>query len=197
MAFTFNAEWSPVYTSMITSLAGAASSAYGKIQEGESESERLKFNARVALDNAKNAEYAAQSIHKLGIKEAKRYTKRVDQLISTQRARYAASGVDVTYGAPVEVVSETALAGASDAATIRRNADLEAWKLKAGAAGYRAEARGFGIGADDASRTGKIRAGTTLLTGAGTVALRFVDYRDSKSKKAKEVSRPSLPGKWG
>jgi len=151
-------------TSLITTLAGSATSAYGQYLQGEIEAKRLEYNARFAEETAK-------SKIKQGKIAARKHRQRVSQFIGQQKAGYGASGVNVNTGAPADIISETALHGEDDAYTIRRNAALEAW-------GYRTKAGDYRIGAAGSRFEGRLGAGTTLLTGLGSTALRFAEYKE-------------------
>lgn len=135
--------------------AGIALSAYGAIQEGQSQSAWASYNAKLAERDAKIAEQNA----KYAAGQKRRQTQR---LLSRQRALYGKAGVTME-GSPLMVAQDTAAEGEMDALMIERGYKLEAQR-------YRAEkglsrARGAA-----AKRQGYYKAGTTLLTSASTLA---------------------------
>lgn len=161
----------PITTTLMA--VGTGVKAFGQKTQGDSEAQRLNFNAQVAEDNAKNAEYAAADAKSRGAREERKHRQKVKLLAGQQKAAYGASGVDVNVGAPADIVEETYLHGEDDAATIRYNAAMEAWGLKAKAADYRAQAGQYRAGAKSAKFSSQLGAGTTLLTGAATTAMSF------------------------
>ncbi len=178
----FNSGNTGVYASLFTSVLGAATSAYGQRLQGEAEARRLQFNANVAEDNAKNAEYGAEDAIKRGKHEERKYRQRVNLFIGKQRAAFGGSGVDVTTGAPADVIAESIRHGEDDAATIRYNAAVEAWSIKAGAAGYRGKALLSRMDAEGAALSSEIAAGSTLLTGLGTATTNYALWRQDRKK---------------
>ena len=175
--------WTPVAQTglgVLTQLYGASIAAKGYERQGEAEQMQMEHNARVAEDNAENATYAAGEARKAGSREAKRHEQRVRLMVSRQKAAYGASGVDVNAGAPVDIMSDSILAGADDAAVIRRNAAMEAWGMKTRAADYRAQAGMYRVKGADSKAVGKIRAGSTLLTGMGSVSSTFNSFFKAK-----------------
>lgn len=167
----------PIQGAVGISVIGSAVSAYGQYQAGQMEARRLRFNALIADLNAINAEYAAKDIESVGRTKERKHRQRVKQFIGRQRATFGGSGVDVTTGAPADLIAESVLHGEDDAATIRRNAAMEAWGMKSRAADIRSQAGQYRIGADVAETAGVIGAGTTLLTGMGSSALTYAAWK--------------------
>lgn len=177
-----------------TTAFGAGVSALGNYMQGQIEAGRLEFNAKIAEENAALADLAAKDITKKGKIDTRIYRRRVKAFIGEQRATYGASGVDVTAGAPADVIEDTYLAGEADAMAIRRNASLEAWGLKSRAAGFRSEAGMMRVGAANAESAASLAAGTTLMTGAGSIGLQYYQYKNIgvntwKKTKLKNVTR--------
>jgi len=82
-----------------------------------------------------------------------------------QATTFAASGVDVSSGSPVDILSDTAAIGELDAQTIRSNAEFDAFNLRVGGVSERlrgklAKQQGFGNA-----------AGSLLTTGGSIAAL--------------------------
>jgi hypothetical protein len=129
----------------IISAAAASYGAYQSYQTG-------KYNQRVAERDAEAAEAKAAY-------DANIHRDRVRRLISTQRALYGKSGVELT-GSPLLVLEDTAAQGELDALAIRHGGSTSA-----------ARSRSEGRLAAMEGRAGAIRgagqAGSTLLSGYG------------------------------
>lgn len=94
--------------------ATTALSAYGSYDQGQQQRSTSAYNARV-LENE-----AIRTRNK-GVVEENRHRERVQQLISSQRAASAASGVDVNSGSALQLQQDAELLGEVDALTIRQN----------------------------------------------------------------------------
>lgn len=127
-------------------------SAYGQQQQGKAQQAIMNYNAgmqEVAADQAVQKGAAAADVQRA----------KVRQIIGTQRALMGASGVDIGTGTTGQVLDQTAGMGEQDARQIERNAQLEAWGLRSGAAGQRFQG-------DSAATAGLYGAMGTLLTGS-------------------------------
>lgn len=129
--------------------------AVGAIGSGIAQQNAAEYNAAVDRNNAIQANQAAQQ-------QAAAKEQEVQSRLGTEKAAYGASGVDVSQGTPVAVMSNTAAQGKLDAMTllygghVRANADLNAARL--------AQYEG-----DVASTTGYIDATAGLLKGAAKI----------------------------
>jgi len=141
-------------------LAGGGLQAYGQYQSGRANERLMDYNARLAEQQAEDA--LAR-----GREAERRMRTDVRRTIGSQRARLAASGVDISAeGSAVDLFADTARLGELDALTIRNNAAREAW-------GYRTQAVDYRARGDLARREGTYRAvGTLLTTGARAYGMR-------------------------
>lgn len=142
------------------SAAGTAVSAIGSIKAGNAQKRIAEFNAAVAEQQAVDA--LAR-----GAEDEANFRAGVRGLLGTEKAGFAAQGVDIGVGSPVDVQEDTAFLGELDALTIRTNAAREAW-------GYEVEAENFRRGGAIAQTTGRFQAATTILgTGASLLSARL------------------------
>lgn len=155
-------------TAAIVTMFGAGMSAYGQVQAGRAHEALANRQAQVAEQQAQDAIARGQVAE-----ERRRLQTR--QQIGAQRAAYASQGVDVNVGTPVDTQTDTASIGELDAQMIRRNAQLEAWGYRTGAADVRA--RG-----DIAAEEGKMGAFQTILGGAS----RAYGYKSGAYNKIKD-----------
>lgn len=133
----------------LSAIAGAG----GALYSGAKQQEAADYNAAVAEQGARAAQDKAsydEDIHR----------ERVRKLISTQRALYGKSGVEIS-GSPLLVLEDTAGQGELDALAIRYGGNVNAAQQKSSATLSRMQG--------SAARTSSyIQAGTSLLTGAGS-----------------------------
>ena len=124
--------------------------------------------------NQEAAGWAAEDAIKRGDLAASGVRSKARSLQGTQRAAMGASGVDLTLGSPLRILTDTDYMGALDEATTRQNAQNEA-------AAYRLQGAGIGAQADMArfqnnSINPGVSAAASLLTGAGQVADTWYRY---------------------
>lgn len=115
--------------------------------------------AAADLQNAAYADAAANdSIKRGGVAEDQQRLQ-TKAAIGTQRAGFAANGVDVNSGSAANIQDDTAQLGEFDALTIRNNAAREAW-------GYRTQSQTYQTSAKTAVASAKNNMFGSLL-GAG------------------------------
>ncbi len=136
-------------------VAGGGMQAMGQYESG-------KANQRLMNQNAEVAEWQAEDALDRGRQAEGRHRVEVRRTIGAQRARIAASGVDISAAdsSAMDLFADTARLGELDALTIRNNAAREAWGFKTQAVDLRA--RG-----DIAKMEGKYAAVGTLLSTGG------------------------------
>ncbi len=133
------------------SLLGSISQARGLEAQGNYQNAMAKINSGFAEDAAIDSERRGYSNANKAITEARK-------LKGSQRAAYAASGVDVNYGSAARVQNETEFQGELDALTIKTNAFRESLGYKMKALDYRTQG-------EMAKISGDAQARSTLLTG--------------------------------
>lgn len=177
--------------SLAATAVGTGVSIYGQAQQAKTAKAVGNYNAALADQNAQQTAEASEYNAKLlevdavqaeldGRENVRRIRQENKRYASTQRARFAASGV-TEEGSPLEAMAETAKLLEMDALEVNRKAQIEATRLRAGAretrrtglfqAGqYRAQGgfdRAYGSAQASAARIGMA---TTLLAGAGQMA---------------------------
>jgi hypothetical protein len=124
-----------------------------------------KFQRAQSERNAKFAELMGEQALAAGEKQAKEYQVKVNQMVGSQRAALAGSGVDVNSGSALEIQNDTAELGALDVETIKNNAWRQAFGFKQQAASDR-------FAGEIAEMTAGSRASATILSG-GLQALNY------------------------
>lgn len=145
--------------SQITSLMGTATSAYGAYAGGQEKKEAFEYNAKVAAANATAARQKAareEEVHRLKIK----------RLVGTQRAMFAAAGVDIGSGTPLGIMLETVKEGEKEAGYIRRGGKIEAGR-------YLNEARMQEMYGESAGRASTVEAVSKFATGLGNIGTQW------------------------
>ncbi len=165
--------------------AGAVTSAIGAYAGAQSS----RAQASISDTNARLSELGAQAALLQGQTEEMRSRLATANLKGTQRAGFAANGVDLGEGSAARVLTSTDVLGEVDANTIHANAIRAAF-------GYRTQALNY---SNDAMQRragpGGLAAGaTTLLSGAGQVASSW--YQFNKAGAFNSPSNGPVPGAW-
>jgi hypothetical protein len=138
----------------------------GQAQRAQADAAQASYMAQVARNNQALAEINARHAEDQGAAAAARQQLQTAQLIGRQRSALAAQGGDVNSGSDLDLLGDTARAGAADTATTRNDAAWKAWSyrqqgLDSAASANAAEARAGAI-------TGALPygIGSSLLGGA-------------------------------
>jgi len=135
------------------SLAGTAVSAWSSIQAGRERESAAKYNAQMEFVQGVK-ERAARQL------QERRHREATQRLLSRQKSLYLKAGVTME-GTPLDVIGQTAAEAEIDALMIRETGQA-AYLERLGRMGmFREMGAGY-------RRAGYWRAGTTLLTGAGS-----------------------------
>lgn len=138
--------------SIVTTIAGTAGTAYGQVQNANAITDRARFESSLADLQSKDA--IARGDFEAGQREqAGRRT------IASERAGFAAGGIDASSGSAADVQASEAGISELDAQMIRNNAAREAW-------GYKAQAQLNSVAASNEADAERRQAFSTVLTGA-------------------------------
>lgn len=156
-------------------MVGAAVQGLSALQQGQAKQAQYETEAAVARNNQTIANNAADDALRRGELEAQRVQRQGMQLVGTQRAGYAAKGLDITEGTPGDVIDQTNFFAQADSATARYNGRVEAWQK-------RSQANNFGAQASAASTRAGSAVTSSLLSAAGSVAPAWYGYKKTSSK---------------
>src|SRR5690606_19604666 len=120
-------------TGLSTMAAGALVSAAGTFSDTLS-------RRRAARASAAFADVRPRDARIRGGEAEAAHRRPVGQLRGRQRASLAAAGIDLTEGAPLEILLGTEIMGELDARTIRENAEREAFAAEMDAFNFRTQA---------------------------------------------------------
>ncbi len=132
-------------------IGGTALNVAGTLQAGQEQKRVAGIEA--TLGEAQAAQEEARTAD-----EELRRRRAAVKLAGTQRARFAAQGIDISTGTPLLVVAETLLNTQEDVEAIRETG-------RARAKTFRSRAQTFRDFGRTAVRTSRIQAGSSLLTG--------------------------------
>jgi hypothetical protein len=118
-----------------------------------------ELNAGVHDFNAAALELQSKDAITRGQEAEDQFRKQLKGVIGTQRAQFAAQGIDVGTGSAVDVQKDTAYQGELDALTIRTNAAREAW-------GFTVQAQGETLQAKNTRKLGVLQAGNVRQVGS-------------------------------
>ena len=144
--------------------AGTAVSAYGQIQQGQTQQAIDNRNATVL-------NYQASDAAVRGSQEEQIQRQKVQQLLGAQTAAAGASGADVGSKSFGDVMATSAAMGELDAQQIRMNAMREAW-------GFKTQAEGLQWQGQAAKQAGLVGGIGTAITGFGAA---YGNYLKSKN----------------
>jgi len=157
--------------SMILTLGATLGStmlgAMGAAQQGEAIAAQSEYSAKVQEMNATISERRARDAIERGEDEEQRKRAEVQKLLGQQKVAYAASGVDLSFGSPLDTIVDTAVMGELDALTIRSNSYREAYDRRVDATNQRSGAEMSRMEGDAAKKGGYLSAVGTVLGGVG------------------------------
>lgn len=150
---------------------GALSSANAAKANASLQQTQLKFNAQMAKINEQLNETNAQATLFAGQREEANVRLKTGQLKSTQRARMAANGIDLSSDTPAAILATTEVMGEMDATTVANNALRAAWGYRTQGANYAAQAAMANANANTINPSNAFTS--TLLGNAGNVAMNW------------------------
>lgn len=145
-----------VYIAIAAAVASTAVGTYAAYQQGQQQEEAGKYNAKVARNQAIQAQQAA------GMR-ADILRDRAARIEATNITRAAHGGIVPTAGSPLFVMADNAQQAELDA-------QREQYAGEVAATGYKSQENLSLFGASNAAQAGYLRAGSTLLSGASSVA---------------------------
>lgn len=157
--------------------AGALMSSQAAKENAAGQKAAMQFDAQEKRNDAILADHAAKDAIYRGQQAQFRSRVQAGQLKGAQRARFAAAGLDLNEGSPLNVLLDTDYLSDMDATTIADNAEREAWALRENAKGSRRNSQFLDWGAGRIDP--KMAATSSLLGSAGQVASSWYTYRRS------------------
>lgn len=134
----------------------------GTFIQAKAEGDATAAKAAADRQNAALANQQAADVLQLGAWQAGRIRQRASMMQATQRASYAASGVDEQVGSAADVQAATAGQGSLDALMAENNAAREAW-------GHQVTAQQYLAQATATESSGRLEQIGTYLGGVGSL----------------------------
>ncbi|MCQ8103537.1 hypothetical protein NP590_05415 [Methylomonas sp. SURF-2] len=170
----------------IAALAAVSAglSAYSASEQADAQKKAANYQAQVDAENAKIALYNRSDALQRGELEAQKTMREQAQLIGTQRAALAASGVDVTQGSALDLLASTRFLSQEEVETIQSNAAREAW-------GYDVQASNFNNASDferwKAKQANPVKAG--VIAGTSSLLSSATSYYSAKASSSSAKPR--------
>lgn len=149
--------------SLAATVAGGVISGIGAQQQAQAQANAANYNAAVARN-------AATFAQQQGEVNAQAQDRRTAAMIGRQRAVYAAGGLDVNSGSPLDIQSDTATIGRENSLTIRNNAARQAY-------GYEANANLDTASAQNYQQAGDTAMFGSLIGAGGSVGSKWSAYQ--------------------
>lgn len=164
--------------SLTLGAVSAGVSAYGAMQQGKAQEKQYQYQAAVNRNNAIIQNRLADDAIKRGEAAEAEHRRKVNQVKGSQRASFAANGIDLGSDIVSDTLSDTALLGELDALTIRNNAEREAYGYRVGAMNQEASAINNEAAGSNARSAGNLDAFGTILGGASTISGDYAAFKD-------------------
>jgi len=146
------------FAGLLAQIVGVGAQAAGAYTQSQALRAQGDYQKQIADQNAATARLQAEDAIKRGERESHLIRMRTRQLRGSQRAAFAAQGVDVDTGSAADLQADTVALGALDAMTRQNNAYFEAW-------GFRSEAAAESHQGRMRQRAARSAARSTIATG--------------------------------
>ena len=163
--------------SMYLQAAGMGFSAVSAYKEAQSQKAVLRYQAKVAANNAQIAEFQAQQEEYAGAIGEQASRLRTAGVVGSQRAAMAANGIDLGEGNASDILATSKFMGERDALTIRDNAARAAWGARVQKQNYLDESSYDNANAAAINPT--LASVGSLLGNSSTVASMWKTYKGS------------------
>lgn len=150
-------------------IAATAVTAGGQIYAGNAAKQQGKYEQSIAEMNAAKDRNAATDASNRGQTAQLQRYRALAQSLGSQRAAYAANGVDANFGSALETQLGTAQIGYEDSATLAENTRREMMGYDISAANQVMQGRAARARGNAAKTASLFQAGGTILSGASQV----------------------------
>lgn len=142
--------------SLVVTAIGAGVSAYGAYQQGQTAKSTAEYNAKLQEQQAQNAELEnRQNMQRMQLQN--------ERTLASQRVNYAAAGLEIGNGTPLQVQADTAKQLTLNMLDQNRAANSQEQSLYAQAGATQWAGQQY-------ATAGMLSAGGSLLQGAGSFA---------------------------
>lgn len=159
-----------------------AVSAVGAYQQGQATSAAYQSKAAADDQNAKIANKQAEIAAQQGAREEREMRQRGQAVTGAQKTAFAANGLDIAAGSPLDVLTDTRFLNELDALTIRRNTANNVWGYQSEATNYLNSASANRSAASGAKTAGYLGVAGSILTGATSLSMHKNKLTDGAKK---------------
>lgn len=158
----------PISASAATYLyvAAAAAAAYGAYQQSAMAEETADYQSKVATNQAIVQDRVAADEKRIGMEQASEHLRKVRAIKGSQKATFAARGLSLESGSPLDIMESTDFFGGVDAERIAKGAYGSAWQRSSAAASSRGDASMYRATAN--AQSPATDAALSLVGSAGT-----------------------------
>lgn len=164
---------------LVAMAAGAAVSAYGSYEQGQSQAAMGRYQAAVAGNNKIIADQYAQAEIQKGMRLEAAKRLETGQREGAIRAAAGANGLALDSGSPLRLQEDTARLGEMDAATIRDNSSRAAYGYQVQGLNYAAQAQADEMGAENAAAAGNLGMWSSIIGGASSVSGSWAKFKQA------------------
>lgn len=157
-------------------LAGAAVSAYGAYQQGQSQKAQMNYEAQVQQQNALVAQQNQRWAAAQGASEAQQQSLESAQRQGQIRAAMGANDVDVNSGSALGVTLSQKMFGQLSSMNVESQAARTGYAYGVQKMGYQAQGALDTFQGQQAAKAGTIGAVGSLLSGASSVGSKYAGY---------------------
>lgn len=169
-------------------------SGIASIMGGIAAAKQAEYQAQVAKNNAKIAAQNAQYALDAGMREQEAFKMKASDMISTQEAIQAASGVDVNVGSPLLVRAGARSMEALDVETLKNNAERKSADYRAQRMNFLAQSDLYRMEANNAMMQGMLGGIGSVLGSFSSVSPKWDSWRSpAPLAPAASSAAPSYP----
>lgn len=150
----------------IAYAVAAVAAGYGAYRQSAVAEETADYQSKVSANSAIVQDQIANDEKRIGLEQASEHLRKVRAIKGTQRATFAARGLSLESGSPLDIMESTDFFGGVDAERIAKNQYGGAWQRMAAGASARGEASMYR--ATSRAQDPGVTAGLSLLGSAGT-----------------------------
>lgn len=147
-------------------IIAALAAAYGGYQQSAMAEETADYQSKVSANNAIVQDRVAADEKRIGMEQASEHLRKVRAIKGSQKATFAARGLSLESGSPLDIMESTDFFGGVDAERIVKNAYGSAWQRSAVASGSRGDAAMYRTTAN--AQSPGTDAALSLVGSAGT-----------------------------
>jgi hypothetical protein len=153
-----------------TTLIGGAASAFGSYSQASAQQASADYSAGIAEMNATLAARAAKDAIERGRSDVSAIYRKGDQIMGKQKAGFAANNISLSFGSPLDVISDTAAFTEMDVKNRLVNAEREAIGYQTQGMNFSAQAAGLRMQSDYLDTAKYVAPASTLLSTGAKVA---------------------------